>query len=401
MIVVGTSEASVVSRLLITLLCILSISFCMRPSVSAQEAPSNQTKRIWTDEDLQLFGSRSAANPSRASSSDAVTDQNTENHYRKDRDPNWYLRQLHPLRAELTTIEADLKTLSEARKEGKGGTDAVNLGEEPEGVTTEGQMTVLQRRRNELLKRIDDLEEKARHNGILPGSLREEHPAEELASGTNAAFEKSKERPPTVKELEKLLAGEKGHLEDVNKEADLLRRYRQLEAQKEYSNSQPRSRRDPPARLAEISGDLAEKEAEIQEAEQKIAHHEDQLEDLRRHSSTETEGTPLVETESANDKNSDDEKTEAFWRKQFAEIDFKIRIAQEELDVLQREHNVLLVQYYSNPATAMKESVTRRDINKHRKAIEDKRRELIEWKKQRDDLEDGLRHSGGPPAWAR
>jgi hypothetical protein len=221
-----------------------------------------------------------------------------------------------------------------------------------------------------------------------------------LGSGTNTAFE-SKERTRAVKVLEKLLAEEKGHLENANKEADLLRRYRALEAQKEYSNSQPRSRRDPPPRLAEISGDFAEKQTEVQEEEQKVAQLEDQLEDLRRHSSAETEPTPLAETELANDKTSEDEKTEAFWRTQFAEIDFKIRIAQEELNVLQREHNLLLVQYYSNPATAMKESVTRKDINEHRKAIEDKRRGLIELKKERDDLEDELRHSGGPPAWAR
>ena len=92
---------------------------------------------------------------------------------------------------------------------------------------------------------------------------------------------------------------------------------------------------------------------------------------------------------------------EAFWRKQFSEIDYKIRIAKSELDILQREHNVLLLQYYSNPATAMKESVTRRDINKHRNAIEGKEQELTKLKKHREDLEDALRHAGGPAGWAR
>jgi len=37
----------------------------------------------------------------------------------------------------------------------------------------------------------------------------------------------------------------------------------------------------------------------------------------------------------------------------------------------------------------------RKEINEHRKAIEDKKKEIVELKKQRDDLEDALRHAGG------
>jgi len=60
-----------------------------------------------------------------------------------------------------------------------------------------------------------------------------------------------------------------------------------------------------------------------------------------------------------------------------------------------------LVQYDPNPSTAMKESITRKRINEHRKAIEDKKKEITELKKQRDNLEDALRHAGGPAGWAR
>ena len=90
-----------------------------------------------------------------------------------------------------------------------------------------------------------------------------------------------------------------------------------------------------------------------------------------------------------------------YWRKQFAAIDYKIRIAQTERDILQRELNLGLIQYDPNPATAMKESITRRKINERREAIEDKKKETAELKKQRDDLEDALRHAGGPAGWAR
>src|SRR5260370_41706659 len=113
------------------------------------------------------------------------------------------------------------------------------------------------------------------------------------------------------------------------------------------------------------------------------------------------EADALGESPTTNAENEHAEKDEGYWRKQFTEIDYRIRTAQTELDILQRELNVGLVQYDPNPATAMKESITRKQINERRKAIEDKRREITELKKQRDDLEDALRHAGEPAGWAR
>ena len=86
---------------------------------------------------------------------------------------------------------------------------------------------------------------------------------------------------------------------------------------------------------------------------------------------------------------------------QFAALDYQIQTAQTELDILQRELNSGLVQYDPNPATAMKESITRRRINEHRKAIDHKKKELAELRTQRDELEDALRHAGGPAGWGR
>jgi len=149
---------------------------------------------------------------------------------------------------------------------------------------------------------------------------------------------------------------------------------------------------------------MLEKDSRVQELEHRIAELEDRLEDVKRRP-TDTgkqvaSGNDL--TGQLRDSNSDEtQKDEAFWRKQFSEIDYKIRMAKSELAILQREHNVLLMQYYANPTTALKESVTRRDVNKHRTAIESKQKELAELKSQREDLEDALRHAGGPPAWAR
>lgn len=203
-----------------------------------------------------------------------------------------------------------------------------------------------------------------------------------------------------VKELEGLLAQEKEHLEHARNEVELLRRNQKLKAQQEYSNPEPPSRRNKPSELVGIGTRLTEKETEVAEADQRVVDLEDQLEDLKRNPPAES-ATETVAAEPSSDGGESDEKSEAYWRKQFAAIDYRISTAQAELDVLQREHNMGLIQYDPNPATAMKESVIRKEINKHRKAIADKKKEIAELKRRRDELEDALRHAGGPAGWAR
>src|SRR5882762_9434427 len=299
-------------------------------------------------------------------------------HYSRVRDAKWYARELQSLREEVAKIDADIRSLVEARKSGKGITDAVALDQEPEGVTSEGQMEVLRQRRVLLVRQIDELEEQARHNAIVPGELRTEYEPEEPE--TTGGRKLSRE----ARELENALTQEKEHLEHARRDAELLLRDQKLKVQQEYSNPEPPSRRNKPSDLSGISTRLTEKQAEVQEEEQKVAELE-----------------AVAESESTNSENDRDEKTEAYWRKQFAALNYQIRTAQVELDILQREHNLGLVQYYPNPATAMKESVTRKEINERRKAIADKKKELADLKKQRDDLEDALRHAGGPAGWAR
>ncbi len=102
-------------------------------------------------------------------------------HYSRFRDAKWYAGQLQSLREEVAKIDADIRTLVEVRKSGKGITDAVALDQEPEGVTSEGEMAVLQKRRVLLLRQIDELEEQARHNAIVPGDLRTDYGPKEAA----------------------------------------------------------------------------------------------------------------------------------------------------------------------------------------------------------------------------
>jgi hypothetical protein len=318
-----------------------------------------------------------------------------ETHYSSLSDPKWYARQIQTLQDEVAKIDTDLRTLLEARKSGKGITDAVALDQEPEGVNPEGQVDVLRKRRVELLRQIDALEEQARHNAIPPGDIRKDYQSEPLAS---APLYPSAE----MKSVEDALTQAKEDLEHTRKEIDLLRRNQKLKMQQENSNPERRSSRDKPSDLVGIGRRLTEKEAEAQEAEQRVVELEDRLEDLRRIAPTESKPEArTADTELSNPKDELSDKDEAYWTKQFAGIDYKITTAQTELDILQRELNTGLVQYDPNPATAMRESITRKRINEHRKAIENKKKELAELKKQRGELEDALRHAGGPAGWGR
>src|SRR5260370_35285611 len=95
--------------------------------------------------------------------------------YSRFRDAKWYARQLQSVREEVAKVDADVRALLEARKTGKGVTDAVALEQEPEGVTSEGQLGVLKKRRVLLRQHIGALEEQVMHNAIVPGELRTEY----------------------------------------------------------------------------------------------------------------------------------------------------------------------------------------------------------------------------------
>jgi len=95
------------------------------------------------------------------------------------------------------------------------------------------------------------------------------------------------------------------------------------------------------------------------------------------------------------------QKDETYWRKRFADARGKLRTAEKELDILQRELNLQMQQYYSDPNKALREQYDRRDINNLRKAIDDKKAEVERLRQALSDLEDELRREGGEPGWAR
>ena len=97
----------------------------------------------------------------------------------------------------------------------------------------------------------------------------------------------------------------------------------------------------------------------------------------------------------------EEEKGEAYWRKRFAEARTRLRDAEKELDILQRELNLKQTQYYSDPTQALQEQYNRKEIDTYRQKIADKQKEVDQLRQALSDLEDELRRAGGNRGWAR
>ena len=112
-------------------------------------------------------------------------------------------------------------------------------------------------------------------------------------------------------------------------------------------------------------------------------------------------GNAETPTETAKVDKAEDKNNEAVWRKRFKETRDKLAQAEKELDILQREVNKGLTQYYNDPQKALSEQYTRKDINDHDVKIQAKKDEIAQLKQQLSDMEDELRRSGGDIGWSR
>jgi len=346
---------------------ISTVLLCLCSSVSASQQPSDQKD---TTPDLSVH------------------------HYVRAQDPKWYAKQLVPLRQELVEIDQQIRTFRQARRDGRGTTGAVSLEERPEGVTAEAQLFLLQQRRTEVLQRIGEIEDEARKNEVAPGAVRTAEDAIKESGVSADADNETDVDTPEIVETKEALRQEKERLERAKNEANLLQRKLDLDTHTVYTNPEYTAQKSGQAKLTAEKNQIAEQQNEIQQTEQRIAGLDEHLQDLRLHSANKTgvTETPLTKVQ---------EKDETYWRKKFAEIHYKIRMAQTELDILQRELNEALLIYDPNPQKALRENVTRKNINAHRQAIENKKKELAELQSTLSDLEDELRHAGGDPGWSR
>ncbi|MCL6565317.1 MAG: hypothetical protein K6U09_02730 [Acidobacteriia bacterium] len=117
--------------------------------------------------------------------------------------------------------------------------------------------------------------------------------------------------------------------------------------------------------------------------------------------STGTAATAAGTAAAAAPGQNEDPDSEAAWRKRFAEAREKLRLAQQERDILQRELNLMLTQYSSDPQETLRQEFDRSKINAHAEKIRQKEAEIAQLQQQLAALEDELRRKGLPAGWAR
>ncbi len=97
---------------------------------------------------------------------------------------------------------------------------------------------------------------------------------------------------------------------------------------------------------------------------------------------------------------------EACWKGKFSEQRTKIKDAENEVDVLQREYNLARTQYYQDPNAAVREQYSNntaggRELQNLLNRINEKKAQVDKLKQELSSLEDDLRKAGGQPGWAR
>jgi hypothetical protein len=356
----------------------------------AQDSPVKpadrpKPKKVWTDDDLRRPGSTSdsrsagsaagsAAASGAGSARAAAGDVGTT---RRER----YARMLEPLREELAKVEAEIRSLQEARRDGKGTTDAASLEEEPAGVTSDAQMDMLQSERAELQRKIDEVEQQARQSAAAPGDLR----SEPLAQSSTAPAPGS----AMGNELEQQIAEEKLELEHSEKESQQLQRDLGLDKQQETSIADAHSRTDASAASTATASLLNGQQVEAADLEKKIADVQDKLKSEQADSSAGQEAGSAnlgVRDSPIDDALANASEVEAQWKKQLAAIDSKLRTVKTQLDILQRELNLGVTQDAANSSKAAKQSI--------HKSIDDKKKELVDLTAMRAQLAEQLRQAG-------
>jgi len=152
-----------------------TLAIPLRAATKPRAGTDSQKPVVWTNDELEklhglglisIVGQSDEEKP--ASASGPAT-------YVKTQDPEWYAEQAAKLRDELQRRQAQLNGFRQAIenvKSLKTMTGGINLDDGDIGITPEAGIEFLQQRVNETQTECDALEDLARRNDILPGTLR-------------------------------------------------------------------------------------------------------------------------------------------------------------------------------------------------------------------------------------
>lgn len=145
---------------------------------AAQTNQSTQTKKVWTNEDMDQLRARgliTTFNPAPEVIAQAPTAPPERATFAsRTEDPAWYADQASILQAELDKREAALREAQEnlARAEHRITQPGIAMDKGNVGVTPEAGVAILEAQVREVQNRIDELSDLARQNNIPPGDVR-------------------------------------------------------------------------------------------------------------------------------------------------------------------------------------------------------------------------------------
>jgi hypothetical protein len=156
---------------LLALLACLPIPVSASPR--AQTAPPPATKKVWDNDDLEGLRATSVisvAGTTRPSEPQNHPDKSSTDEQAKAKK---YRQQLQPLYAQLPKIDAEIAKMKSFQdgsyKASSTGLAPYNAGRP---LNPADRINQLQKLRSQVVARIGDIEDQARHDGVLPGDLR-------------------------------------------------------------------------------------------------------------------------------------------------------------------------------------------------------------------------------------
>jgi hypothetical protein len=140
------------------------------PPAPAPAAPIANAKpaKVWTNDEVDTLRNKQGVSVvgNRTSQNVSATSKN----YSLEKDPAWYRRQLEPLRAEIEKLDAHIaKTQAFLNGENVGEQASLHQRMVP---SPQEQLKQMEAKRQTDQAKVDDLLDRARHNGVEPGALR-------------------------------------------------------------------------------------------------------------------------------------------------------------------------------------------------------------------------------------
>lgn len=155
------------------------VGVCLWGGISAAaQAARPAGKKIWTNEDLEELRKRvplSEFFPRMAPSAGGVRSAAAPDvayGYEREKDAEWYREQAQTLRAELARVEEGDRSLRGILSDPLVPRSGFGLGPGNARLTPEYQLQLNAEHRARVRQQLDELETRARRNGIRPGAVR-------------------------------------------------------------------------------------------------------------------------------------------------------------------------------------------------------------------------------------